>query len=136
MLYRGKHVFINGESFGVGKADKATLELLANHRRLDGEFRQPPRTTCWKRCTPGTRTAGSNSANFIWEAIWTDWSFPSPRGRNFSSTGQLPAGARQTLQMFDPDYASGTGQQRHRRQLRRFLQGGGRLQLVAHDGRQ
>ena len=37
MLYRGKNVFINGESFGVGKADKATLELLANNRRLDGE---------------------------------------------------------------------------------------------------
>jgi 50S ribosomal protein L16 3-hydroxylase len=37
MLYRGKHVFINGESFGVGKADKATLELLANQRRLDGD---------------------------------------------------------------------------------------------------
>jgi 50S ribosomal protein L16 3-hydroxylase len=37
MLYRGKNVFINGESFGVGKADKATLELLANQRRLDGE---------------------------------------------------------------------------------------------------
>ena len=37
MLYRGKHVFINGESFGVGKADKATLELLANNRRLEGD---------------------------------------------------------------------------------------------------
>jgi 50S ribosomal protein L16 3-hydroxylase len=37
MLYRGKHVFINGESFGVGKADKATLDQLANHRRLSGE---------------------------------------------------------------------------------------------------
>ncbi|WP_348695671.1 cupin domain-containing protein [Duganella fentianensis] len=36
MLYRGKHVFINGESFGVGKADRVTLELLANERRLDG----------------------------------------------------------------------------------------------------
>ena len=36
MLYRGKHVFINGESFGVGKADRVTLELLANQRRLDG----------------------------------------------------------------------------------------------------
>jgi 50S ribosomal protein L16 3-hydroxylase len=37
MLYRGKNVFINGESFGVGKADKATLELLANNRRLEGD---------------------------------------------------------------------------------------------------
>jgi 50S ribosomal protein L16 3-hydroxylase len=36
MLYRGKNVFINGESFGVGKADKVTLELLANNRRLEG----------------------------------------------------------------------------------------------------
>jgi 50S ribosomal protein L16 3-hydroxylase len=63
MLYRGKHVFINGESFGVGKADKATLELLANHRRLEGDEFARPRTTCWKRCTPGIRTAGSNSAN-------------------------------------------------------------------------
>jgi 50S ribosomal protein L16 3-hydroxylase len=36
MLYRGKNVFINGESFGVGRADKATLEALANQRALDG----------------------------------------------------------------------------------------------------
>ena len=36
MLYRGKNVFINGESFGVGRADKATLEVLANARALDG----------------------------------------------------------------------------------------------------
>ncbi|MTV39410.1 cupin domain-containing protein [Duganella radicis] len=37
MLYRGKNVFINGESFGVGKADKVTLELLANNRRLEAD---------------------------------------------------------------------------------------------------
>jgi len=36
MLYRGKNVFINGESFSVGKHDKATLEVLANDRMLDG----------------------------------------------------------------------------------------------------
>ncbi|MES2151761.1 MAG: cupin domain-containing protein [Pseudomonadota bacterium] len=36
MLYRGKHVFINGESFAVGRADKAVLDVLANARRLDG----------------------------------------------------------------------------------------------------
>lgn len=36
MLYRGKHVFINGESFAVGRADKAVLDLLANARRIDG----------------------------------------------------------------------------------------------------
>lgn len=36
MLYRGKHVFINGESFAVGRADKAVLDMLANARRLDG----------------------------------------------------------------------------------------------------
>ncbi|OON61190.1 cupin [Massilia sp. KIM] len=36
MLYRGKHVFINGESFAVGRADKAVLDVLANERRLDG----------------------------------------------------------------------------------------------------
>jgi len=36
MLYRGKNVFINGESFAVGRADKATLEALANERGLDG----------------------------------------------------------------------------------------------------
>ncbi len=36
MLYRGKHVFINGESFAVGSADKAQLEALANNRALDG----------------------------------------------------------------------------------------------------
>jgi 50S ribosomal protein L16 3-hydroxylase len=36
MLYRGKHVFINGESFAVGRADKLLLDELANHRKLDG----------------------------------------------------------------------------------------------------
>jgi len=36
MLYRGKHVFINGESFAAGRADKTVLDLLANDRRLDG----------------------------------------------------------------------------------------------------
>jgi 50S ribosomal protein L16 3-hydroxylase len=36
MLYRGKNVFINGESFAVGRADKTVLELLANQRALDG----------------------------------------------------------------------------------------------------
>jgi len=36
MLYRSKHVFINGESFAVGNADKASLRALADTRRLDG----------------------------------------------------------------------------------------------------
>jgi 50S ribosomal protein L16 3-hydroxylase len=36
MLYRGKHVFINGESFAVGRADKVVLDALANGRGLDG----------------------------------------------------------------------------------------------------
>ena len=36
MLYRGKHVFINGESFAVGRADKAILDALANERALNG----------------------------------------------------------------------------------------------------
>jgi 50S ribosomal protein L16 3-hydroxylase len=36
MLYRGKHVFINGESFEVGRADKAVLSQLADARMLDG----------------------------------------------------------------------------------------------------
>ncbi len=36
MLYRGKNVFINGESFAIKRADKAALETLANERRLDG----------------------------------------------------------------------------------------------------
>ena len=36
MLYRGKHVFINGESFAVGRADKALLDVLANTRALPG----------------------------------------------------------------------------------------------------
>jgi 50S ribosomal protein L16 3-hydroxylase len=36
MLYRGKHVFINGESFAVGRADKTVLDVLANQRGLDG----------------------------------------------------------------------------------------------------
>jgi len=37
MLYRGKNVFINGESFAVGREDKAALEVLANERALGGE---------------------------------------------------------------------------------------------------
>ena len=36
MLYRGKHVFINGESFTVSRADKAVLDVLANTRALAG----------------------------------------------------------------------------------------------------
>ena len=36
MLYRGKHVFINGESFAVSRADKVNLDALANERALDG----------------------------------------------------------------------------------------------------
>ena len=36
MLYRGKHVFINGESFEVGRADKVLLDYLANERLLTG----------------------------------------------------------------------------------------------------
>lgn len=36
MLYRGSNIFINGESFEIGRADKATLLALANDRRLDG----------------------------------------------------------------------------------------------------
>lgn len=36
MLYRGKHVFINGESFSAGRADKTSLCTLADTRRLDG----------------------------------------------------------------------------------------------------
>ena len=35
MLYRGKHVFINGESFAVGRADKTILSLLADERVID-----------------------------------------------------------------------------------------------------
>jgi 50S ribosomal protein L16 3-hydroxylase len=36
MLYRGSHVFVNGESFSAGRADKACLVSLANLRMLDG----------------------------------------------------------------------------------------------------
>lgn len=36
MLYRGKHVFINGESFTVNKTDGALLSMLADARELDG----------------------------------------------------------------------------------------------------
>ena len=35
MLYRSKNVFINGESFTVGLADRALLVALADQRRLD-----------------------------------------------------------------------------------------------------
>lgn len=36
MLYRGEHVFINGESFVARDCDKASLTALANIRELDG----------------------------------------------------------------------------------------------------
>ncbi|WP_019140685.1 cupin domain-containing protein [Noviherbaspirillum massiliense] len=36
MLYRGVHVFINGESFIAGKNERRPLHDLANARRLDG----------------------------------------------------------------------------------------------------
>jgi 50S ribosomal protein L16 3-hydroxylase len=36
MLYRGKHVFINGEAFAMRREDKAVLCTLADTRRLDG----------------------------------------------------------------------------------------------------
>jgi 50S ribosomal protein L16 3-hydroxylase len=38
MLYRGKHVFINGESFAVARADKTVLDVLANSRALAGDM--------------------------------------------------------------------------------------------------
>lgn len=37
MLYQGKQVFINGESFTVGKTDKQILSILANQRHLSAE---------------------------------------------------------------------------------------------------
>lgn len=37
MLYRGKHLFMNGESFALASADKTILLKLANQRYLDGE---------------------------------------------------------------------------------------------------
>jgi len=36
MLYRGKHVFINGESFSVSSKDLKSLSLLADERQLSG----------------------------------------------------------------------------------------------------
>lgn len=36
MLYRGRSIFINGESFDAGGADKTLLMALANARSLDG----------------------------------------------------------------------------------------------------
>ncbi|MGB7480401.1 MAG: cupin domain-containing protein [Burkholderiaceae bacterium] len=36
MLHRNKHLFINGESFNMGGADKALLCRLANRRMLEG----------------------------------------------------------------------------------------------------
>ncbi len=38
MLYRGKYVFINGESFTVKREDKSSLAALANDRRLEGKL--------------------------------------------------------------------------------------------------
>ncbi|MBC3875411.1 cupin domain-containing protein [Undibacterium flavidum] len=37
MLYQAKHIFINGESFSVGRDDKKTLSILANQRSLTPE---------------------------------------------------------------------------------------------------
>ena len=37
MLYRGKHVFINGESFALSRQDKTSLTLLADTRQLEGD---------------------------------------------------------------------------------------------------
>ena len=46
------------------------------------------------------------------------------------------SGARHTLQMFDPDYSIWQlGSSATEAELRRFLHAGGKLQLVAHDGR-
>ena len=36
MLYRGRHVFINGEGFAAGSQDRKALALLADQRRLSG----------------------------------------------------------------------------------------------------
>jgi 50S ribosomal protein L16 3-hydroxylase len=36
MLYHGRHVFINGDSFTAGPADKITLTALADQRRIEG----------------------------------------------------------------------------------------------------
>lgn len=36
MLYRGKHVFINGESFVAKRDDKTSLTILADQRKLEG----------------------------------------------------------------------------------------------------
>lgn len=36
MLYRGKHLFINGEAFALRREDKPALVQLADKRRLDG----------------------------------------------------------------------------------------------------
>ena len=36
MLYRGRHLFINGESFTMGRDDKTVLTALADLRRIDG----------------------------------------------------------------------------------------------------
>jgi 50S ribosomal protein L16 3-hydroxylase len=37
MLYRGRHVFINGESFGTAAADRPLLTALADRRCLSGD---------------------------------------------------------------------------------------------------
>lgn len=37
MLYKGKHLFVNGESFATEKEDRAGLCLLANQRYLEGD---------------------------------------------------------------------------------------------------
>ena len=37
MLYTGRRIFINGESFDTGTEDRPVLRLLADQHRLSGE---------------------------------------------------------------------------------------------------
>ena len=58
------------------------------------------------------------------------------RGGFVEQWGACLARAEHTLRLFDPDFAIGDlGGSATDALLRRFLNGGGRLQLVAHDGR-
>jgi 50S ribosomal protein L16 3-hydroxylase len=61
MLYSGKHVFINGESFTAGREDRALLSTLADRRRLDG---------------PAVAAASGDVIEALyswWEAGWLDF---------------------------------------------------------------
>src|SRR5205823_6224845 len=91
--------------------------------------------TCWKRCIPGTRTAGwnwpdSQETNDMAEP--TILRFDTRAGFQHQLRAVLERG-RQTLDLFDPDFSLfALGEPEVDAILRGFLRAGGRLRLAMH----